>query len=115
MNHKQTWLGMVGAFGSAVIASLCCIGPLVLLSLGIGGAWTSSLTALAPYRPYAIVLVVMALGFAFYQLYLQPSSCEIGKPCAHPRVLFVQRVVFWVVAILILLMLTFPWYGPSLL
>src|SRR5690554_1672995 len=41
---------MIGAM-AAIGASLCCLGPLLLLSLGIGGAWISGLTALQPFRP----------------------------------------------------------------
>ena len=31
---------------AAIGASVCCVGPLVLLALGISGAWVSNLTAL---------------------------------------------------------------------
>ena len=44
---KPRW-GLIGAIASAIIASVCCIGPLVLLLLGVGGAWAGSLTALEP-------------------------------------------------------------------
>lgn len=40
-----------GALVAAVAASVCCLGPLVLLALGVSGAWASSLRALEPYRP----------------------------------------------------------------
>ena len=36
-----------GSVIGAVLASACCILPLVLFSLGIGGAWMSNLTALS--------------------------------------------------------------------
>ncbi len=42
---------MVAAVAAAIGASLCCIGPLVLLALGIRGTWISYLTALEPYHP----------------------------------------------------------------
>ena len=56
---RKGWLaagGVVGAF----LASACCIGPLVLLTLGISGAWIGNLTALEPYKP---IFAVFALGF----------------------------------------------------
>lgn len=111
MNHKSIWASLFGAIGTSIVASLCCIGPLVVLSLGIGGAWTSHLTALSPYRPYVIGFVILSLGYSFYKLYLRPPACEINKPCAHPQTLFIQRLVFWVISLIILLLLTFPWYG----
>ncbi|MEX1993519.1 MAG: mercuric transporter MerT family protein, partial [Steroidobacteraceae bacterium] len=39
---------------SAVLASACCLGPLLLISLGVGGAWIGNLTLLEPYRPFFI-------------------------------------------------------------
>ena len=48
MNMKPTlWASAFAAVG----ASLCCVAPLVLVSLGLGGAWLSTLTQLEPYRP----------------------------------------------------------------
>lgn len=44
--------GLVGAVVSAVGASICCVGPLLLLGLGVGGAWVGNLTAMEEYRPY---------------------------------------------------------------
>jgi hypothetical protein len=41
-----------GALIGAVLASACCIVPLVLVMLGISGAWIANLTALEPYKPY---------------------------------------------------------------
>jgi glutathione reductase (NADPH) len=39
---------------AAVLASTCCLGPVVLLMLGISGAWIANLTLLEPYRPIFI-------------------------------------------------------------
>jgi len=36
---------------AALVASACCLGPLVLVVLGFSGAWIGNLTALEPYRP----------------------------------------------------------------
>ena len=47
-----------GAIG-AVLASACCILPLVLFSLGIGGAWMSNLTMLKPYQPLFIAFTLV--------------------------------------------------------
>ena len=57
---------MSAALGAAVAASACCTIPLALVSLGIGGAWVGSLTALAPYRWIFVDLAVGALGYAAY-------------------------------------------------
>jgi len=44
--------GALAAGGlAAILASTCCLGPLVLITLGFSGAWIGNLTALEPYRP----------------------------------------------------------------
>ena len=102
---------MIAATMAAIGASLCCVGPLVLLALGIGGTWISNLTALEPYRPIFIVITLMFLFLAFRKLYLLPRQCGPEDACALPGVLRNQRIIFWSVSILLIALLTFPYYG----
>jgi mercuric ion transport protein len=97
---------------AAIGASVCCVGPLVLLALGIGGVWVGSLTTLEPYRPLFIGLTLLFLGLAFRRLYLQPQVCAPGTPCADPRTIKRQRVTFWAVGALLLGLLAVPWLAP---
>lgn len=99
------FVGVAASIG----ASVCCVGPLVLLALGISGAWIGNLTALEPYRPFFIGLTLLCLGIAFHKLYLAPQACAPGLPCAEPRVVKRQRLSFWVVAALLLGLLMAPW------
>ena len=109
MNQKQAlFAGVLAGIG----ASLCCVAPLVLLSLGLGGAWLAYLTAFEPVRPVFLVLALFFVGLAFRKLYLVPQTCEPGKPCAEEETLSRQRVIFWVVTVLLLGLLTFPWVAP---
>ena len=103
--------GVVAAIG----ASVCCVGPLALLTLGIGGAWIANLTALEPLRPWFIAATLVFLGLAFRRLYLQPQVCEPGAACAEPIVLKRQRLIFWVVALALLALLSVPWLAPFFL
>lgn len=97
---------------AALGASVCCVGPLVLLSLGISGAWIGHLTAMEPYRPYFIALTLAFLGLAFRRLYLIPAACEPGTSCFDPRTRRRQRLVFWIVAVLLLALLAVPAVVP---
>lgn len=100
--------GVLAAMG----ASVCCIGPLVLLTLGIGGTLVGSLTAMEPYRPFFIGLTLLFLGLAFRKLYRMPQVCMPRAPCANPRALQRQRLTFWIVAVLVLGLLAVPWLAP---
>lgn len=103
---------LIASVLAAIGASVCCVGPLVLLALGIGGTWVGSLTAMEPYRPIFIGLTLLFLGLAFRRLYLVPQVCMPGTPCADPRTHQRQRLTFWIVAVPLLGLLAVPWLGP---
>ena len=97
---------------AAVGASVCCVGPLVLLALGIGGTWIGSLTAMEPFRPFFVILTLVFLGLAFRKLYLVPQVCAPGTPCANPETRRRQLAIFWIVTALLVGLLSVPWLAP---
>lgn len=97
---------------AAIGASVCCVGPLVLLMLGIGGAWVGNLTAFEPYRPFFIGVTLIFIGLAFRNLYFVPQVCAPGAACADPLVLKRQRLFFWIVTLLMLSLLALPALAP---
>ena len=110
-SNKPMFLAVLTAIG----ASACCIGPLLLLSLGIGGAWISNLTAMEPYSPYFTAVTLLILVAVFRQLYLIPQECEEGAICANPQVLKRQRIIFWIVSVMLIAMVTFPYYAEYII
>lgn len=111
---RTTW-AQIGAVLAAVGASLCCVAPVLLISIGVGGAWMSSLTALEPYRPIFVVITLALLIFAGWRLYRREPSCDSDTACARPAVKRRQRLIFWLFALLVTALLTFPWYAPAFL
>lgn len=93
---------------AAIGASVCCVGPLVLLALGISGSWIGNLSAMEPYRPIFIGLTLMFLGLAFRQLYWALPACESDAPCADPETRKRQRIIFWAIGLLLLGVLAVP-------
>jgi mercuric ion transport protein len=103
---------LVASSLAAIGASVCCVGPLVLLALGVGGTWLGALTMMEPLRPIFIGLTLLFLGLAFRKLYLVPRACTPYTPCADQRTLTRQRLMFWVVTALLLGLLAVPWLAP---
>src|SRR5262249_49540219 len=103
---------MIGGVLAAIGASLCCVVPLVLLGLGIGGAWIANLTALEPYRPVFIGVTVLFVALAYRGLYATAPACAPDEACADPAVLSRQRIVFWVFVVLLAALLAVPWLAP---
>jgi len=113
---RTTRWGLAGAVAGAFAASVCCLGPLVLVALGATGAWIGGLSALAPHRPLFMLATVGLLGFAFYREYRKPSpeACEPGSACAVPTIRRGTRVALWVVAALVVVLLVLPYAAPAL-
>lgn len=105
--------GALAAGGlAAILASTCCLGPLLLIALGFSGAWIGNLTVLEPYRPIFIGAAFIALFFAWRGIFRPANACKAGDVCAAPRVRTAYRVTFWIVAALILIAIAFPYALP---
>jgi mercuric ion transport protein len=94
---------------AALLAGACCFGPLLFVSLGIGGAWLANFQVLEPYRPFFIGVALIALGFGWKRIYRPATDCKPGEVCAVPAVQRSYKVGFWIVAALLLVMLAFPY------
>jgi len=107
---KVSW-ELVGAIGAAIAASVCCVAPLVLLTLGVSGAWVSNLAAFEPYRPIFISISLSLLGLAFYRVYSKSraNDCATGNICAKPQASKITKIIFTLSTVLILGLATFPY------
>ncbi|MFM2059965.1 MAG: hypothetical protein RLY71_4350 [Pseudomonadota bacterium] len=97
---------------AALLASSCCLGPLVLLGLGISGAWIANLSALEPWQPLFIAVALAALILAARRLWPRTPACAPGQVCALPPVRRGYRLLFGAVALLVAVALVFPWLAP---
>ena len=97
---------------AALLASACCLGPLVLLMLGVSGASIGNLTALEPYRPVFIGVALVAVYFAHRRIFRPAGECLPGEICAVPAVSRTYKVLFWVVVALLGVALVFPYVAP---
>ena len=106
----------VGGIVGALAASSCCIVPLILFSLGIGGAWIGNLTALAPYKPLFVAGTAGLLGYGFYLVYWKPKrACADGAACARPIQSRFVQVALWTATVLVVAAFAFDYVAPVLL
>ena len=87
---------------------------LVLVLLGVSGAWIGNLTRLEPYRPFFLAAALIALFFAWRRIFQPARACTPGEVCAMPRVRTTYKVIFWCVAALVLVAFAFPYAAPLL-
>ncbi|GEM_PF-71001 len=106
-NRERT--GIYAAVAAAVAASICCLGPLVLVGLGASGAWIGNLSAMEPFRPYLIAASAAALGYAFWRVYRAPAAeCGPDGECKINKAPKYNKIALWVATIGIAAMLAAP-------
>ena len=114
-SKPQPGRGALGIGGlAAFLASICCLGPLVLVAIGVSGAWIGNLTVLEPYRPIFIGAAIVALFFAYWRIFRPAEACKPGEVCAVPQVKTAQKIIFVIVAALTGLAIAFPYILPLL-
>lgn len=93
---------------AALLASACCLGPLVLITLGFSGVWIANLASLEAYQPVFIGAALMALYFAGKRIWRPATQCAPGEICAVPQVKRAYKILFAGVCALVVLVLLFP-------
>lgn len=98
---------------AALLASACCVLPLVLALVGISGAWISQLRWLQPYSNGMMALAMGALGLAAWRIFrpqAMPACDADGIDCRTRNA--AARRWFWLVALLTLIPLLTPVLAP---
>jgi mercuric ion transport protein len=107
---KSSSATLAGSVISGILASACCIGPLVFAVLGISGVAFAQ--AFEPFRPYVLVVTYALLGGAFYLTYRPPrGECGPGQACEMPRANGAGKVMLWIATAVVVLATTFPLYS----
>jgi len=112
-SDRKRNVAATGSVIGAVLASSCCIAPLVLITLGASGAWIGSLTALKAYQPVFIPITIAFLGLGFWQVYRRPATnCDDGAYCGSPASERIVKIVLWSASVLVVLALSVEYWAP---
>lgn len=110
--ERTNWIASAALIGAG-LASACCVVPLVLVTLGISGAWIANLTALEPYKPYVATVTLVLLGYGFWHVYFKPKPVyEDGSYCARPQSGRLTKTLLWLGLIIVIVALTLDWWAP---
>lgn len=109
-------LASVGAVGSAFASALCCAGPILYVTLGVGAGLAGTF---APLRPWFLAAAALLLGLGFYGAYRRsPEACVADGECETEedarRTLRRRRIGLWASAGLVLVFATFPTWSAWL-
>lgn len=104
-------ISAVGAVLSAVLASICCVGPLALGALALGGVGFA--IGLEKYRPYFLAATAIFLAVGFYQAYFRREICADGS-CKVGSGSSAVKGMLWVIALAVAGIASFPSWAPLL-
>ena len=107
--------GLAGAALGALASVVCWAVPLALVSLGVTGAWMSTVTALAPYKSLLIGASLACLAYAWHRIHRAPAPDGAELACLAPSPHRFSRALFWLVAALVLGAVASPYLVPLLL
>lgn len=101
---------VIGLVLAATGASICCIGPVLFTALG-AGALSAAAIGFEAYRPLFLIVTVAFLGTGFYTTY-RPSTAQRCAPdgTCQPSSRRVAKVVLWLATVLVIVLVTFPYY-----
>ncbi len=103
---EKEHLTTTGAVTAAIVASLCCIGPVVVALIGVGSV--GAFAAFEPLRPYLIGLTVVLLALAFYLTYRKREViCEDGS-CKIESAGKWNKIAVWLATLVAAVAIAFP-------
>jgi len=96
-------LSLFGAVLAGGLASACCLGPLMVVLLGLGSA--SAFIGMEPYRPIFAIITFALIAWAVWSYWQRKKQC-IANGCPPKK-----AVMLWTLGGLALLML----FSPSII
>ena len=117
-NKPKKKIIATGGLLGAIVASTCCVLPVILFALGISGAWISNLVSLAPYKPFFIVFSLVFIGTGLWMVYFKPQISIPKIQSTSCYRLFSEKtikIMLWSSVIVILIVFLIPYIAPFLL
>ena len=108
-NPSRVRRGMLAAVVTGFLASICCVGPLILVLLGVGGAWVADLHILNPFRPWLMGAALIFLVYAHARYWRQrrrDAVCGCAVPTSY------QALWLWLGTALVIVAFATPYALP---
>lgn len=115
MGNKTQKVTLIGSIITSILASACCIGPVLFAVLGVSSA--GMLSKMETYRPIISVITLALLVAAFYFTYKKKPAeeCKDGSYCANPKSDIWNKRILWLATVMIFGFLTFPYWSIYLI
>lgn len=103
--NKSALLTLFGALGTALVSSLCCIGPFIYLVFGVSAAGLSGLSQYSWLQWPMIAVSLSLLGIGFWRLYFSSRPFCTGWLTRRRMLWF-----YWIAVPVVLFLLFYPFF-----
>jgi mercuric ion transport protein len=103
---------LIGGVLVSLGASVCCLGPFILLATGMSGAWMSRLMILEPYQPILALIVMSLFAVAGWRIFRPTPISTSTKSCSISQSGKQGKVAFILTAALSAILLTSEYWIP---
>ena len=107
-NRKMITFVSVGALGAGILASACCVLPVLFAIIGAGSVGFAAF--LGPVRPYLLVVAYGCIGLGFYFVNAKKAACEEGSACEKGTSKRYTKIALWILLLVVTLFATFPYW-----
>lgn len=111
---RRALLAGAGGIVAAALGSLCCIGPLLFVTLGVGAGLAGTFE---PLRPVFGGVMVVFLGAGFYTVYGRSpatENCGSDGACERPRNRRREKVLLWAATVFAVVLWSFTYWSTLL-
>jgi len=109
-SDKKFYIVIVSSIVSAILASTCCLAPLLFLLFGVSMGSLTFLQVFAPYKIYFSLIAVGLILFLWFDYYKKRKIPVCDTPlCKYYRLYLILGTVF------VAIMITYPYWVGYLL
>ena len=113
--YKHARIALCTGGASAVLASICCIGPFLLVTLGFSSAKILYLLTLADWsRPFFVLLALATLLFSYNSIWSSTSVLTAKGVCMSQKEIMIYKCYFLFVVSLVVTVLMLPYFAPNI-
>jgi mercuric ion transport protein len=115
LQYRNARIALCTGGASAVLASICCIGPFLLVTLGFSSAKILYLLTLADWsRPFFVLLALAALLFSYNSIWSSTSAHTANGGCRSQKEIMIYKCYFLFVVSLVVTVLMLPYFAPNI-
>jgi mercuric ion transport protein len=115
LQYRNARIALCAGGTSAVLASICCIGPFLLVTLGFSSAKILYLLTLADWsRPFFVLLALAALLFSYSSIWSSTSVLTAKGVCMSQKEIMIYKCYFLFVVSLVVTVLMLPYFAPNI-